>query len=398
MLNLENYKEKAMRTAATIIILAVLTIITAIVIAVTWLWLGLSLGIIALLYFVYNGFLKIPEEPPHKGVLVFCGKRQDKILDEGFHFFPIYPILFDVVMVDVTKRNQDLEEQRVRTPDRAEIAIKVSITWTPCTGESRNLARLQDPAKPRHLLFDFLNSGGDEGIRSILHDIIRDRLRNWAMSGEEGPADWVEAMGSGDEAIAVLLKAILGDELERIPSGVPTPILLKYFALPQKPPLENEKKKWGEGWEKVENEVSKLSPDQKDELIRAIERRRALIQEARQGNGSFVKESLGITINRFTVNEIIVVGEVAEAAGLQAREEHQRTAEEVEIRHLVKQVQKVRDELGVGPEQAIEAIQTERGKVNKQINEGKLNISPETREVLRAALSQLASFLLPKKQ
>ena len=368
-----------------IVAIAVLVLITAISGVISWkinVWVGVIFGIVVLGAFLYVSIRQIPADPPHKAILTVLGKRQEHILDEGLRFFPLYPYVFDAITVNVTKVNQDFPEEFVRTPDNVEVSILASITWTP---------NREDPKS----LIQFLDSGGSEMIKTILHDIVRERLREWAFSVEEGPSTWEDAIGAGDEAVAILLKAILGEGLPRIeavhgvPFPIPTAILLKYFSdVPQKP-SKYEEKIVGSNWEKLEKDLKKLSSDERKQLKEQVDQRRDIVHRARQGNGFFKKKDLGIIINRFTINSIKPTGEIANAAEKKVKEAHERDAEELEIRHVKDMVKELMKDLGISQEQALEILQTERGKVSKNISEGKLNISPETRELIS---SVFASF------
>jgi len=343
-------------------------------------WVALILWIITgafFMLFVISSIRVIPADPPHKAVLTFLGKRQKIILNEGWNWVPLYGILFKYILVKVVKINYDLTEQIVRTPDYAELGVKISITFTP--------GAKNDP----QAFIEYLNSGGENGVKEIIEDVIRDRLRAWAFSKDEGPANWQEAIGSRDEAIAVLLKAILGDDLEPINSNIPTPILLKYFS--GKKPLPSEKEQWGEQWGKLENELNKFSQEEREELQKQVEERRKAIQQVRQGNGYFVKKSLGITINRFTINEIYLLGKAAEAVEKAVQEKYETEADETEIKNVLRRIKDLQKELNISVEQALEIVQTERNKVIKSIHEGKLNVSPETRSMFQDILRQLFS-------
>jgi hypothetical protein len=72
-------------------------------------------------------------------------------------------------------------------------------------------------------------------------------------------------------------------------------------------------------------------------------------------------------------------------------------AEELEITHLLNQVKRLREEGRYSPEQALEAFQTERNKVTKAIDEKKLNVSPETRKLIKSLGSDVLKSIFQKK-
>lgn len=271
--------------------------------------------------FILQSLRKIPAQPPHKGILIIWGKRQETIKDEGWNSFPLYPWWHGFIPINVTKVNQDLPEQLVRTPDRAESGIPISLTWTP------------DKNDPKSLI-EFLNTGGENGIKTILEDIVRERLREWAFSIDEGPKDWQELMGAREEAVAILLKAIVGEELTAIPplaQSIPTSIWLKYFISPHKTLTENEQKVAGKNWENVDELLHPLQPDEVEKIKKAVEDRRKEIKLAQQGNGNFAFSQLGIILNRLNIGEIKPKGDLAKVAELEARETQERKGEIFEV-------------------------------------------------------------------
>lgn len=259
---------------------------------------------------------------------------------------------------------------------------------------------------PRFLI-EFLNTGGENGVRTILEDIIRERLREWAISQEEGPKTWQEAMAAREAAAAILLKAVLGEELTEIPfphgSGlhVPTNILMKYFR--KKTPTESEAKEWGgegnaeypENWGKVQSKLGDLDLEDYAEVKKAVERRELEVRKARQGNGHFKNPNLGIILNRLNVGEIKPLGELAKAAELLVKEEREAKAEKFELDQIAQRIKELKV-LGFSPEQALEVVQTERGKVTKTISEGKLSLSAETRAMIEKVGGSLLELLKPK--
>ena len=365
--------QKSKKMDVRIIVLAVILVsfvFSLLFIFFVWGW---KFGVIASLlwitflkWFFYNAIREIPADPPYVGVLTILRKRTHIVLKEGFRFFPFYPWLTDFVPVEITKINQDLPEQLIRTPDRAEVGVDVSITWQP------------DYRNAEHLI-NFLNSGGRDNVGNILEDIIQDRLRSWALSKIEGPANWEEAMASSDEAIAILLKAILGDVLDSIPY-FPTPVLLKYFNIPRIPPSEIEVEKWGKGWEKLEKEMKEKTPLESEEykkMTETIEKRRKAIQAAKMGNGSFIKPFLGIILNRFTINQIKLKGDLAKYAELEATENQQRKGETLELNHVRDRLKELKTD-GLSIEQAIQTVQVERQKASMSYQQNQINFTPET--------------------
>lgn len=358
---------------------AVLFALSGLVASSLGFWFGVTAFLLSFGGFILQGIKEIPADPPHKAILTVWKKRQPIIKDEGWRFFPFLGFWHDFILVNVTKVNQKLEDQKVRTPDLAELKVPVSLTWTPVD------------------FIAFLNSGGQKKVEEILKDIVQERLREWAFSSGEGPQSWQELLAARDDATAILLKSILGDELKKIPSSLPTSVLLKYYSKPRKIPTKSEKESWGENWSRIDEVILDLDDNERSNLESAVEIRRQLISQVHRGNGNFLLKQLGISINRLNIGEIELSGELARVAELEVKEEREKAAETAEILHLVERISyliKEKDAGGLGMtiEEAKEFLQTERGKVVKTISETKLTVSPETREMLTKIFPELLAI------
>lgn len=362
-------------------------------------WTGRALGVFLFCYVAYrllyrffdDAIREIPADPPHRAILLVLQKRTNRILGEGWRFFPFYDTLFGAILINVAKHNEDLSGQIVRTPDKARLSIKISITWSAGSWKAWETK----PEREAELLNNFINSGGEEGVKKIYKDIIEDRLRTWAFSAEEGPVSWEEAMRAKDDAIAILIKAILGDDIPSIPSEIPTNVLLRYFNSPRKSPLEYQKKLWGRKtengseWEQLEEHLGRLSADALESLKKTIRGRQKTIATLKRGNGLFIHKKLGITINLITIDDVALVGDLAEAADLQVKEQAERAAEIIELEHFTNRLKALRKEQPeISLAQAVEVVQTERGKIVKTVGETKFSGSTE----FLNSLKEIAGF------
>jgi len=298
---------------------------------------------------------KIPAEPPSLGVVTFWGKRlKGKTKKEGWRFLaPFFPFLYDVIIVDVTKQNHDLPAEIVRTPDLAVLEIPISLTWTP---------------HKEHLI-EYLNCGGKEGVNNILADIVRERVRGWAMNHQEGPQTFKEALGAREDAVEILIKAVAGAEMEKIPSRVPTTILFKYFNEPQIPPTESEEKIWIKEWKRVK-EI--LKEENEEKIKETVNKRREQIKEIQRGNGKQVIPQLGITLKRLNIGDIAIQkGSLLwESAEKKLKEERDQEAEEVELKHVGSSISKLMSSpWNYTRQEARDIVQTERDKVKKEIHD-----------------------------
>lgn len=107
--------------------------------------------------------------------------------------------------------------------------------------------------------------------------------------------------------------------------------------------------------------IKELTGQEEEETIKLL----------RRGNGIAKIPSLGIVLKRFNVGRVKPLGKLAEAAEKVAVEERERDSEKVELQHVKERAKEIRDELGISGKDAIEIVQTERGKVNKEIREYK---------------------------
>lgn len=291
------------------------------------------------------------------------------MLNEGWNFLPIYPFVFDFVLIKVEKVNYDLEPQEVRTPDRAVISVKASVTWIPGVKGS-----------PESYIA-YLNSGGEEGVKTIIHDVIEDRTKTWAGSNREGPSTWMEAQALKDDAHEVLVKSILGNALAPVDNPIPTNTWMRFFDSPQSEPTEydasprngwafKDKNTGDWNWNGLQAIYGGYTPAYQLELKGKIDQRRAEVRRIREGKGDFGDESLGITIVRFSVSDVKVTGEVAKAAELEEKERRERDADTMELDNVSARIQKLRQE---NPEmslpEAIRTVQIERGKISKSVIE-----------------------------
>lgn len=374
-------------------------------------------------FYLYNGLLgfaplaigslllincieDIIAKPPNVALVVYRKERIPVTKKEGFRvFFKRFPIFYDYFLVNVEKRNQDLPSETVRTPDLGLLKIPISITWTPGAPEIKNIPgkskteidRINSVINGKYLI-NYINHGEDEGeegkedkkgIRNILADIVKERVREWAMSPIEGPQTYIHALGAQQAAVAILLKAIAGEELEpHIPSkyqDIPTAILICYFSKPQiAPTTENQRKRWGSTEKGKEDEWTQIDKrfenkeDEKAKLEKLIDERRTNIKKVQRGNGTQGVFALGITINRLNIGEVEIdpSTELAKMAGQRAAQEERMKAKTLRVDVVKRMIESlVKRELQKGdftPGEARDIVQTEgidETRVSKEIKD-----------------------------
>ncbi|OGG37959.1 hypothetical protein A2127_00920 [Candidatus Jorgensenbacteria bacterium GWC1_48_12] len=370
---------------------AALAILGAVIGSFTNAWFGLAFFVAFFGGFILEGLRRIPAKPPHMGQLTIRGKRiPGEFRNEGWNFFPLYPYWYGFVLVKVERIPFTVTVQGARTPDRAESRIPVLITLRPLPG----------------FLTQYIDSGEEEGVRTQIEGKIQERVREWAMGAEEGPADWVELNRSQLEGTSVLVKQIASDSVTEIPKraqDVPTWIWLRYYAEPQPTKFLKNEKPWARNkWRKVRDVLAQIEhdhgPGEVEKLKTAVRGRKEEIDQLRTGSGNVVLQDLGCRLERLNLGEISVLGGVGEKAEAQARENEERQAEEVELRFVRARIKELMaPPFKYSAEQALEIVQTERGKVVKTVAENKLNISPETRTMVERIVPDIAAAIAGRR-
>jgi len=366
---------------------------------------GVATAVILWGGFILEGLRKITAAPPHKAQLMIFGRRQWKEVEvsverdekiekvreavfrnEGWQFFPLNPYWYGYKPIKVERISFTIVAEKVRTPDRANSKVPVFLTIRPL------------PEK----FIEYIDSGEEEGAKEQLTGKVQERVREWAMADEEGPADWRELNKSQLEAVSVLVTRIARNSISQIPDyaqEVPTFIWLRYFLSPRPKKFFVNEAEWMENdWAKVKEVLKRIvqehGPKAEAVLKEAVEKRREQIESLRTGAGSIVVEDLGVTIERLNIGDINVLGGVGEQAEKQARELEEREGEVLELKHVQSRVEELMKlPFKYSPEQALEIVQTERGKVVKTIDEKKISIAPETRGLVKEVAVTLGGQL-----
>lgn len=335
-----------------------------------------------------QGFRRIPASPPYKGQATWLGKRiSNKVYDEGWGFFLLYPYLVGFVLVKVERISLEIISEKTRTPDRAESKIPVFLTIRPIS---------KPPCSDcPSLLIEYIDSGQEEGVRKQLTGKILERIREWAVGPEEGPVDWIELNQSHLEAVSVLVKQIAGNSLTVIPEyaqPVPTWIWLRYFAQPQPTKFLKNEDPWAKNdWQKVRAVLDVIEHDRGFEAIQdlkvAVEGRRKDIEALRTGAGKVVLRDLGVMLERMNLGDIDVLGGVGEQAEGEAREEQERQKEEKELEFVRKRMKELmRPPFNFTNAQARDIVQTERGKVVRTIDDKQISLDATTAQIVATVL------------
>lgn len=336
--------------------------------------------------FFLLGLIKIPIH--YVGQVTSWGKRiPGEFREEGWNWLLPWN---GIILINMERVTFTVTAEKALTPDRASSKVPVTITWRPV----------------RRLLSEFINSKKEEGVKEQLTGKIQERIREWCVNTEEGPNNWFELNQAKLEGTSILVKKIASDSLTEIPEyaqEIPTWIWLLYFSKPKpKKFLKNEEQWVEDDWKKVKDALKEIEDNlglnSINELKEAVEKRREEISSLRTGTGNIIIEDLGIVIERLNIGDVDVLGKVADAAEMQAKEEQERLAEKLELDGVIARIKELMAEPYLyTKEQAQELIQTERAKVAKTIHETKLNVSAETRSMIEGIGSLVIKALNKKR-
>lgn len=315
----------------------------------------------------------------------FLGKRAEgeniEPYGEGWGIFLGYPWLYSFVLICMQRVSFEVVSPKTRTPDRAESKVPILITFSP------------DPKN----LNAYIRSGQEEGVRKQLTGKILERIREWAMSSDEGPADWVELNRSHLEAVYILARHLAtsdGSYFGEIPQetqGVPTWVWMRFFGEPQ--PTPNEKNKWEkDNWVLVREKCVEIEKNfgrgPLENLRGVLEDRKKKAGMLRTGVGRLIMPDLGIIVERLNIGDIDVLGEVGKQAEGEAKEEQERQAEEKEIKFVKKRVRELMDEFNLSAHEALEAVQIERKKITKSVDKKEISLDATTLGVVNNFLER----------
>ena len=248
---------------------------------------------------------RVPAQPFTYWVLSILGRPKQAALSPGFWFLPGPSLLFgwlaasgkDVSLPILDPDNPEKKELVIETPkDKVGVRFPVTVMYS------------FDPSNPLPYV---MRLEGKENVETHLSRIAIQALRTWVRSRNYGPQRYEDAMAAGIVALNVIFKALVGNNLKRIPSDIPTEILLNYFSSPKQPPSEQEEIAYGKNWGILEQRIKNLGDDGRAKLESAVKERLAILVQIQRGEASFPVKSLGIVIKAITLGDIEPVGEVA---------------------------------------------------------------------------------------
>lgn len=143
--------------------------------------------------FLIAGIRKIPAEPHTRGVVTFLGRKTTATIGDGFVFLPLQPILFDLILVEMTNKLIEIEPKNIRAPgDATDVYLKITILWNP------------DP----EYLAEFLDRGGEETVRKTIEDVSEAAVRKLISDPENGPKRWREILQNSELLVEAVIEAL----------------------------------------------------------------------------------------------------------------------------------------------------------------------------------------------
>lgn len=238
---------------------------------------------VAIAMFGY-GLKEIPANPPHKGLVTVWGTRTTKVKSEGYRLLaPYFPFFIDTINISVVTINQDFQvkffckavDDGSQGTDGSfkvglEVKLSASITFKP---SDRGIELQQ-----------YLNNGGEAGVKSILDDIFPQVLR------VEGTRRTFEELTASKQDLIDSLTALVTGE-----------------------------------------DLATLSPAEKKDFYNEM-----------KTNGRKDILGLGIVITKINVGEPELGEEIKKAAESRAKEEFERRGEVYEVETEVRQAQVLR--------------------------------------------------------
>jgi|GEM_PF-6254555 len=324
--------------------------------------------------FITQGLDRSATASPYQvSLLTQWGNYYPCIKKPGIRFFPLKGFWFKPIVLDAELINQDISGQEVITPDHALVVIPVALNW-----------RINDD-NPWETI-KFLKVGREQRVKDIFNDIIRERLRSWAYGKRSGVGSWEDVLGADYEASACLLKGVAGNGIDKIPSKIPTDILIKAHTGSEC--TDKEKKQWQDegNWK---SEV--LKELKKRKVKEMIKERMKLVEESRLGTAKIEQPALGVIVTRLYVGDIRPAGELAKTIDLEVKERREREAEKIETEASTKRISYLMKELGMTLEEATQHFRIERNKTTHTIDEKRLSIAPEAGKILQGIRGLLFS-------
>ncbi len=251
-----------------------------------------------------------------------------------------------------------------------------------------------------HDIVKYTEIGGAAGMQRNLMTRAEPCVKDYFQSREYGPQTHQEAEAVCAKVLPSVLKTLIGNkQLPKIPSVIPTSVLLDYFNEPRQKPTPAEANRWGENWE---NMVLLLPTNPADltKLKTALEERKEAIASLSNGTAHFIDQATGTAFEAFAFDSITILGGIPEETAKAAKEVARGKALLAGVNDSIAQAKAVVEAtekifgIPFTPEQKIELFQRELKKVMvdlKMVSSDKsvMYIIPGLTEIVQAGMQLL---------
>ena len=228
--------------------------------------------------------------------------------------------------------------------------------------------------------------GGFAKACERLRGQIGQRERDWILSTTEGPQSLDEARGMKDEAIHMILRMLLEDDLRRLAPGISEEVILGFIK--HRPPTTAEQIM-------MTQTLEQKDPAEREAILADGRELLELIQKTRTGEISIALHNLGVIVTRFGVDEIKGVG--ATAAG---QDEIAKANLEAEKRKVVatgyRDAAKVIADSPGFKGDSMQTMLIAEGVVKKEVKETEIGVSDPLIETGKILLEPIAAAIAAK--
>lgn len=137
-------------------------------------------------FMIASGFVRVPEDPPHVGILTFWDRRLRTLLPEGTHLLaPYFPFMVGVNSVNVEGWNFKFEFKNVHCKHKdtdgnrvpgGQVSVIISGMVEPDYKASDSSGQ---PCGADRII-TYLNRGGEEKVRAALEGVLQQATKNLA--------------------------------------------------------------------------------------------------------------------------------------------------------------------------------------------------------------------------
>lgn len=298
---------------------------------------------------------------------------------EGLRDFPLLGLLFtytlqnvQTVDFDIGGDDPDKPAFDVTTPDKV-----------PSTMDGQVIFEVSDPIM-------YHNNEEMKGVMARLYATMSSRLREWAISGGEGPDGWFALKASRIFALNAIARALFEpDQLPHIDNAPPTEFLLRWVEAPGWPRTDRPSQIPQERWDGWIQQYNGLSDAEKERVNSLLADRRKILQDLNSGNAHLKIEALGIVVTRISLMKVKTEQKIEDAASDAEKEKLEKASQKIEQENVVAlaaaMMKPAPDGLGLDAREAVNVAQRITAKLKSDEQIVTLNFSSGTQAVAELA-------------